>query len=334
MRKETESGFTLIEILVVIGIIAIITAIAIPVFLHQRKSSAKASIESDLKNAAIVMQDEMVANKGKFQPYVPNYDNRSEGVEVNLNKAMSSSNKICLIGKSTTYPDIILSYDSLQGGILPQGQSCTQPDGSTGNESFSSALASKKALIVYGPNGHDLQVQTYLKTQYGFGTVDIMANPDPSVYASYDVIVAAGRGWAIPSGVYANLLVGYENGAKILMDGNDSGPTHLPKFIHTASLRNGGTTYFNQTGNTGLTPAFPYTYAHTSHPGDSNWICVLTAKPEVTTIANTPDPNNPSNKCITALGISEGNGQWIYLNYMPTGSSGGMTDAALNWLVY
>jgi type IV pilus assembly protein PilA len=56
MKEEREGGFTLIELLVVILIIAILAAIAIPVFLNQRKKGWTSQSQSALKNAATAME--------------------------------------------------------------------------------------------------------------------------------------------------------------------------------------------------------------------------------------------------------------------------------------
>jgi len=50
--RDKDEGFTLIELLVVIIIIGILAAIAIPVFLNQRKKGYEASMKSDLHTVA------------------------------------------------------------------------------------------------------------------------------------------------------------------------------------------------------------------------------------------------------------------------------------------
>jgi type IV pilus assembly protein PilA len=64
MREEREGGFTLIELLVVILIIAILAAIAIPVFLRQREKGWRSQVESALKNAATAQESFLTTNAG------------------------------------------------------------------------------------------------------------------------------------------------------------------------------------------------------------------------------------------------------------------------------
>jgi type IV pilus assembly protein PilA len=64
--EEKDEGFTLIELLVVIIIIGILAAIAIPVFLNQRKNGYRAALKSDLKNAATAIESYGTDNNGSY----------------------------------------------------------------------------------------------------------------------------------------------------------------------------------------------------------------------------------------------------------------------------
>ena len=62
MKEERDGGFTLIELLVVILIIAILAAIAIPVFLRQREKGWRSQMESAVKNAATAEESWLTSN--------------------------------------------------------------------------------------------------------------------------------------------------------------------------------------------------------------------------------------------------------------------------------
>jgi prepilin-type N-terminal cleavage/methylation domain-containing protein len=65
-HQNAESGFTLIELLVVILIIGILSAIAVPIFLNQRKSAVEASLKSDMRSISQNMENCLLKNKNTY----------------------------------------------------------------------------------------------------------------------------------------------------------------------------------------------------------------------------------------------------------------------------
>jgi prepilin-type N-terminal cleavage/methylation domain-containing protein len=68
MVREREQGFSLIELLVVVLIIAILAVIAIPLFLRQQDKAYSAQARSALKNTATSIQSYATKNRGDIDP--------------------------------------------------------------------------------------------------------------------------------------------------------------------------------------------------------------------------------------------------------------------------
>lgn len=122
-----EDGFSIIELLVVIVIISILAAIAIPVFFNQRDKALRSQVVSGLRNGATIMQAWGTENDGDYD--VPQGEGASavqdmewmegdgwpptEGVLIDIVEA--DADGFCLHGSHSTLSSIHLELDSNVG---------------------------------------------------------------------------------------------------------------------------------------------------------------------------------------------------------------------------
>jgi type IV pilus assembly protein PilA len=118
-RGDTDRGFTMIELLVVVVIIGVLVAIAVPVYLNYRKGAANKSAESDVRGAISAIEQFYTDNSNVY----PADQSAGPGVALSwttpgvLKIPVSPNNSMAFDNVGTTNQSYTICAVNSDGGI-------------------------------------------------------------------------------------------------------------------------------------------------------------------------------------------------------------------------
>ena len=117
-RSFKSAGFTLVEILVVIAVIGLLAAIAIPQFITYRSEAVDAQMKSDLRNASIAIEAyyaKQTVLPASLAETVGYGFQSTDGVTVSFVILSPTSYRVTAAKTGGTQPNF--TYDSATGSI-------------------------------------------------------------------------------------------------------------------------------------------------------------------------------------------------------------------------
>ncbi len=338
-------------------VIGILTAIAVPIFANQAREGVEATLKSDMRNSAVVIMTEASRNQGRMPAWLPNYATKSPDNMVTVVTSRSNQYVFCLRGENPNAANIYY-YSSVTGELSTNACPSVANGGVGGNpvgggglpvssapstgvswdEKKEAEAPEKKALFVSGESGTRDSVMSAQLESYGYGEVvrvswqDFVDMPESQIN-DYDLLFATWnyrRPGAYSSEIEPKMRAFYEQGGKVMQDGNDSRESDNPLIGSTAHGASVGVLSYTPTRNSGLSPAFLYTFSASEHyTSDSSWRCITSLTAGAVSIA---EAQHNGNTCIMVFAGSNSNGgRWGFSSrFINIGA--GVDKALLDWL--